>query len=212
MIWIWIHHCSWEPRELGGIVTVLTHLELCVKTNMPRKISRQSTRYSHQRFCCAQTILFFPYTWCIYVLSILSKSHMHKCSMWNSEYVGWVSLVCILNVCNDMFCGSWNIIAYRRLGNASLCSSPTSAYFALYLCTLHRISLCLLCKECLNQISLSFMESHIVSEMEGIPEVEQMLMWCTDFLIVIVLYFIPKNYKRTVPKNFLYKQRLFVKV
>ena len=35
--------------------------------------------------------------------------------------------------------------------------------------------------------------------MEGISEVEQMSMWCTDFLIVIVLYFTPQNYKRTIP-------------
>jgi hypothetical protein len=40
--------------------------------------------------------------------------------------------------------------------------------------------------------------------MEGIPEVEQILMWCIDFLIVIIVYFIPQNYKRTGPKDFLY--------
>ena len=33
-----MQHYIWEPREIGGIVTILTHLELCAKTDMPRKI------------------------------------------------------------------------------------------------------------------------------------------------------------------------------
>jgi hypothetical protein len=41
--------------------------------------------------------------------------------------------------------------------------------------------------------------------MEGIPEVEQMSMWCTDFLIVIFCILSPKITKVLFPKDLLYK-------
>jgi hypothetical protein len=46
--------------------------------------------------------------------------------------------------------------------------------------------------------------------MEGIPEVEQMFMWCTDFWIVIVLYFTQKKKitQELFPKDFLYNWKI----
>jgi len=53
-----MQHCIWEPREIGGIVTVLTHLELCADRHAQKNFKTFHMLLTPNILLCTDCLIF----------------------------------------------------------------------------------------------------------------------------------------------------------